>query len=174
MNAMTTDDLLAMIPQDEDRNWEFKSAAILLDKSKLKQELSKQVSAFANSGGGYILIGFNEDTKDFEPCAELQGRQSMKDYLSTLVETSVAFEIQAYSVDRIPMSNSPGVVTLQAFGRPMPGMDPRTATRMMWEQLGFTFCPVSQNAVGREYHFGWRDNVAESIRQGQRLEREFK
>ncbi len=299
MSRITTDELAARIPPDEDRNWEFKAAILLQDKTKLKHEISKQVSAFANSGGGHILIGFNEDTNSFEPCEELHGRQSMKDYLSTLVETSVAFEIRAYSVERIAFTgdaskavflitvedspaaphqafdkfyyyridghskpaphfhldllrrretkalleiiavqeqiqsfndntlmvgfhvtvkncsfqcatnwgvmfrtspadvrwttnnkmlrdwycwpvrsqllpNETGVVTLQAFGRPMPGMDPRTATRMMWEQLGFTFCPVSQNAVGREYHFGWRDNVAESIRQGQRLEREFK
>lgn len=104
---MTTDELLAILPPDEDNRWELKSANILASKGELKKELGKQMSAFANSGGGCLVIGFADKTRQVQACEEKIGRQSMKDFLSTMVEQSVEYPLQSYSVHRIPFTSEP-------------------------------------------------------------------
>ena len=102
---LTTDLLLAALPIDrEDDRWELKSAQYL-DPSKrgeLKKELGKQVSAFANSGGGYLVFGLSNDRK-LEACDVTVGRQPMKDFLGTMVEQSVEYALDvcdyAYIMD---------------------------------------------------------------------------
>jgi len=104
--TITTDDLLQLLPPAEDNRWEFKGAKILLkdNKTNLLNELSKQVSAFANSGGGNLVLGLSDD-KEIEPCEQLVGRQPMKDYLATVVEQSVEYPLQDFRVHRIPLTN---------------------------------------------------------------------
>jgi hypothetical protein len=107
--SFTTDDLLAALPIDgEDDRWEVKSA-VLLEPSKrgeFKRELGKQVSAFANSGGGYLVFGISDDGKP-EPCEAAVGRQPMKDFLATMVEQSVESPIRHFKVHRIPFTSDP-------------------------------------------------------------------
>ncbi|MCC7337859.1 MAG: ATP-binding protein [Pirellulaceae bacterium] len=95
--------LLQLLPPDEDDRWEFKSAEILKNKGELKAELGKQVSAFADSGGGYIAFGIS-DSRLVEPCDQQVGRQSMSDYLSVLVEQSVEYPIRDFRIHRVPVA----------------------------------------------------------------------
>ena len=85
----TAEALLAHVPEHEDDRWEFKSSQLLdpQEKCKLKKELGKQVSAFANSGGGNIVFGIDEKPRSVRACPELVNRQSMQDCL----------QIQAFS-----------------------------------------------------------------------------
>ena len=99
----TTDDLLLILPPEENDRWEFKSALKLVDQNRFSSELGKQVSAFANSGGGNLVIGINDKTRDVEPCERIiKGRQSTKDWLSTKVESSVDYPIRHFRVHEIP------------------------------------------------------------------------
>jgi Schlafen, AlbA_2 len=105
-HTITTDDLLAALPVgDEDDRWEIKSAS-LLDSQKrgeLKQELGKQVSAFANSGGGYLIFGISKQ-RQIESCPAMVGRQTMKDFLATMVEQSVEYPIRDFRVHPVAHS----------------------------------------------------------------------
>lgn len=57
----TEADLENLIKQGESFRLEFKSASVLAkDKNKLIEELTKIVSAFANSDGGTVVVGINE------------------------------------------------------------------------------------------------------------------
>jgi hypothetical protein len=108
-SSFNTDDLLAALPVgDEDDRWELKSA-IYLDPAKrneFKKELGKQVSAFANSGGGYLVFGVSK-TRDVEPCPLVVGRQTMKDYLASMTEQSVEYPIRAFKIHPIPLKSNP-------------------------------------------------------------------
>ena len=73
------------------------------NKNEFLKELSKQVSAFANSGGGNIVFGLS-DSKSVEPCEQTVGRQPMKDYLATTVEQSVEYPLRHFKVHRIPVT----------------------------------------------------------------------
>ena len=117
----TTDDLLANIPAAEDDRWEFKSATLLerSNKNEFLNELSKQVSAFANSGGGNLVFGVSDDKK-IEPCDQTVGRQSMKDYLSTMVEQSVEYALRHYRIHRIPVTgdDSKSIFVVEIYDSP--------------------------------------------------------
>jgi len=76
------------------------------NKTNLLNERSKQVSAFANSGGWNLVLGLSDD-KEIEPCEQLVGRQPMKDYLATVVEQSVEYPLQDFRVHRIPLTKDP-------------------------------------------------------------------
>jgi len=54
------EDWFALLGQQESFRLEFKSARIFEKKEKAVLDLSKEISAFANSEGGVILIGMNE------------------------------------------------------------------------------------------------------------------
>ncbi|QDU25802.1 Divergent AAA domain protein [Anatilimnocola aggregata] len=110
-DKLTTDQLLELIPtqqQDqtrEDDRWECKSGIYLAPakKNELKKELGKQVSAFANSGGGFLLFGLSKE-RVWEPCVDTVGREPMSDVLDRLVEQSVDQPIRSFRVYRIPFT----------------------------------------------------------------------
>lgn len=95
----------------ETTKWEFKSAAIL--ENGTKDHLGDQVSAFANSLGGFIAIGIKEVKKgeefELEACKTLHGKKNnepMKDYLGKIVSGSVepplgSFEVHQLRHDKI-------------------------------------------------------------------------
>lgn len=103
----TTDDLLAALPAGhEDNRWEVKSADFLdpAKKGEFKSELGKQVSAFANSGGGNLIFGVS-NSGSIEQCPTHVGKQTMKDYLATMVEQSVESPIRSFNVYSIPFTD---------------------------------------------------------------------
>lgn len=100
---MTAEDVLtALPPGDEDSRWELKSASYLTPqkRSDLKSELGKQVSAFANSGGGYLVFGVSKE-RNLEPCEMAVGREPMKDFLATMVEQSVEHPIRHFHIHQV-------------------------------------------------------------------------
>ena len=56
----TEEDILNLIGQSESARLEFKSIRLLDDIQKAGRDLAKEVSAFANSEGGVIVIGIEE------------------------------------------------------------------------------------------------------------------
>lgn len=104
VSKMTAEDLVAALPESEDNLWEYKSARVLEDKGELKRQLAKQVSAFANSGGGNLVFGLS-NSRAIESCIESVGRQPTKDCLSALIEQCVDAPISSYSVHRLPRQN---------------------------------------------------------------------
>lgn len=110
LDSMTTDELKTHFPQDEDNKWEFKSADLLTKdqrNNQLRTVLGKQISAFANSGGGYLVFGVEDGTRKLEPCDQSVGGQSMKDFLSNKVSTAVDKPIGGFHIHRIPFTNAP-------------------------------------------------------------------
>jgi hypothetical protein len=68
---MTLNEIKALIEsgETEHKNLDFKAAGALLDKegNKLRLEISKDVSSFANSAGGKIIYGVEENPLRLDP-----------------------------------------------------------------------------------------------------------
>jgi hypothetical protein len=108
-SALTSDELIALLPAgNEDSLWELKAADVVSSakRGEFRRELGKQVSAFANSGGGNLVIGISNDRK-VQPCEKTVGRQPMKDYLASMVEQSVEYPIRHFRVHPIPVTGQP-------------------------------------------------------------------
>ena len=62
MSDPTETYLLGLIGTEESMNLEFKRGALLdKDPNKVAEELSREVSGFANAIGGRIIVGMNEE-----------------------------------------------------------------------------------------------------------------
>lgn len=60
VHQWTAEDVLNLVGTEEDLRTEFKSGRLFDDDAKVADELSKQVSAFANSEGGLLVLGMSE------------------------------------------------------------------------------------------------------------------
>jgi len=103
-----TDDLIPHFPPPDEENnlWEFKDAKVL-NKSEIAAKLGKAVSAFANTGGGYLVFGVHATTGDLQPCPQMFGTVTTKDWLASRVEASVDVAIQDFTIHKIPIASQP-------------------------------------------------------------------
>lgn len=83
---MSNTDLLDAIPAEENDLWEFKSSLIGVGKA-LATEVQNAASAFWNSGGGYLAIGFGKDGKIDGGLPSLIGRQPLRDWLDRQISS---------------------------------------------------------------------------------------
>lgn len=111
----TAEEVFATVKEfAEGTDWEYKGKQLLdKDKHELRKDLGKQVSAFANSGGGQILLGINQDksTKELElqPFDLYRGRQPFNEYLSNLIEQAVDYPVQTCEVVPCKSANNPDI-----------------------------------------------------------------
>lgn len=107
-NTMTTDELKKLMPPNEN-GWEYKDAELLSKgkRSDLVKELGLQTSAFANTGGGYLVFGVKKDDLSFQPCQLLEGGEPMEEFLAKKIQLSVEYPLIGAKVYRISFANDP-------------------------------------------------------------------
>lgn len=115
-NGMTTNDLLQVMPKHENADWECKSALIFNDLGRFKGEkLGKIVSAFANSGGGYLVLGKRDESDDFDPVPTHEKATTLEDHLAHLIRTSVTPSYHGFDIHRLPVSGGSGSILVIEF-----------------------------------------------------------
>lgn len=104
----TEDDVLAL-PAGENDSFERKGSRLLdlklpgVDEDKVLNELAKQLSAFANAGGGQIIYGVADDgtVENGGIASSVKGRQSTKEWLEDVIPKLTEFEILGFNVYEI-------------------------------------------------------------------------
>jgi len=104
----TEDDVLSL-PRDENDTFERKGAKLLdltlpqVNEGDVLNELAKQLSAFANCGGGQIIYGLDDGggVDNGGVARSLRGRQSTKEWLENRISTLTDFEIVGVNVYEI-------------------------------------------------------------------------
>src|SRR6266480_1931445 len=103
----TEPDLLSL-PSGENDRFDRKSGA-LLDDPASPRTLAKALSAFANSGGGHLIIGVKDDgTIDGVPKIR-RGRTSTKDWLEQIIPELVSHSLQDFRVHEVE-ADTPSVI----------------------------------------------------------------
>jgi hypothetical protein len=114
----STDDLLAVMPEIETAEWEFKDAKVF-EKEHFgqwkSQDIGKIVSSFANSGGGYLVLGRRDGEPAFDPVPREFGRTPLEDHLSLVISQSVTPHCRDFSMRRVPISGSGDSILVVAF-----------------------------------------------------------
>ena len=79
----TEDDINRIVSEkwEESLNLEFKSSEELSNTDPKKKEISKDVSAFANSAGGIIIYGIQEENHVAEAVSFVDGNTITKEWL---------------------------------------------------------------------------------------------
>lgn len=96
------------LPAGEHDYFDRKSGLLFNDPDKLLGALAKALSAFANSGGGHIILGVKDDgVPDGVPTH--QGRTSTKDWLEQKIPHLVSYPLADFRVHVVERSSSSSV-----------------------------------------------------------------
>ena len=111
----TEEDLLGLIAmrQEENLQLDFKRAASLLPTTKdaIKSEISKDVSAFANSAGGTIVYGIDDSPDKPSYASELtpiDPAQVSKEWLEQVINSRIQQRIQGIIVNPVELKTTHG------------------------------------------------------------------
>jgi len=100
----TEADILSL-PAEEPDQFDRKSGLLLKDEGKFLDALAKALSAFANSGGGSLIIGVDDrgQIDGVEPCV---GRASFRDWLEQKIPHLVDYPISDFRVHTVEPDTS--------------------------------------------------------------------
>ncbi len=94
----TEADLLAL-PVGEQDYFDRKSGSILSDKD-FRKDFSKALSAFANSGGGHLIIGMRDDGS-FDGVDPLHGRTPTREWFEQTIPRFVEYALDDFRVHEV-------------------------------------------------------------------------
>ncbi len=90
---------------EESINIEFKSAQALSKDNSVKKEISKDVSAFANSDGGLIFYGINEENHIATSLSFIDGNTFTKEWLENIIISNIQPKILDLKIFPIRFNN---------------------------------------------------------------------
>jgi len=101
----TKADLLRLIDDEirESLTLDYKASASLAKDSKTRDELCKDVSAFANSAGGQIVYGIEEH--DRKPMKIDSGSELTREWIEQVIDSNVQQRIEGLIIAPIPISS---------------------------------------------------------------------
>jgi hypothetical protein len=94
------EDELLNLPSGEQDYFERKSGRLLEDSANFQDKMAKELSAFANSGGGHIVLGQNDDGS-LDGLPSHQGRTPIAEWIEQKVKNFVAFPLERYRVHAV-------------------------------------------------------------------------
>lgn len=110
----TEADLLDIIKagQEESPHLEYKSSAALANTERAKTEISKDVSAFANSEGGTIIYGISETRVGKQPPMPraidegIDPAEISKEWIENVINSRIHRRIDGVKIHQIPLTNT--------------------------------------------------------------------
>lgn len=90
------DDILKIIESklEESINIEFKNSKALSNDKMVKKEISKDISAFANSDGGIIFYGIDEENHVASNVSFVDGNEFSKEWLENIIISTIQQKIE--------------------------------------------------------------------------------
>lgn len=90
---------VAALPKGEHDYFDRKSGA-LLDSADFRKDLAKLLSALANSGGGHVVLGV-EDDGTMTGVHPLRGRTATREWLEQVIPNLVSFPLEDFRVHEV-------------------------------------------------------------------------
>jgi Schlafen, AlbA_2 len=120
LKISTRDDLQRLVDEEiqESLTLDYKASPSLAKDSKSRDELCKDVSAFANSAGGQIIYGIEE--KDRKPVKVDDGSDLSREWIEQVIDSNVQQRLDGLVVTPVPVSSGRYAYVLtipQASGR---------------------------------------------------------
>lgn len=105
MRERWTEADVSSLPAGEHDYFDRKSGALLVDPD-FRKDISKAISAFANSGGGHLVIGVKDDgTFDGVEKFTKKGKTTTRDWFEQIVPNLVVFPLQQFRVHEVEASD---------------------------------------------------------------------
>ena len=146
-------DLLTIVSArtQESIELEFKDSAALQDNEKAKDEISKDISAFANSAGGTLVYGIRED-KATHAAAQLSvgsdPTKFSKEWLEQVINSRIHRRIDGIRIKQIELeTTSPGQVAYVVW-IPSSSRAPHQASdKRFYKRFNFQSIPMEEYEV---------------------------
>lgn len=90
---------------EESNILEYKSAAALIRGGTSKIDISKDISSFANSEGGILIYGIEEEGNVPSALSYIDGNQFSKEWLSQVIESNIKRKIEGLVIHPIRFNN---------------------------------------------------------------------
>lgn len=90
---------------EESIHLDFKQADSLGKNDRKKLELAKDVSAFANSAGGFIVYGLNENNHVAESLSFIDGDEITKEWIEQVIQTRIQRKIEGLKITPVRFDN---------------------------------------------------------------------
>lgn len=87
------------LPAGEHDYFDRKSGALLGD-SDFREKCAKALSAFANSGGGHLVLGVRDDG-NFDGVAPLRGRTLTREWVEQIIPTLLSYPLEDFRVHEV-------------------------------------------------------------------------
>jgi hypothetical protein len=122
LKISTKDDLQQLVDDEipESLTLDYKASPSLAKDSKSRDELCKDVSAFANSAGGQIIYGIEENKEDRKPIKVDEGSDQSREWIEQVIDSNVQPRLDGLVVTPVPVGNGRHAYVLtipQASGR---------------------------------------------------------
>lgn len=99
----TVADLEALIGSEETSNLEFKDGRSLLNESKKKEEIARDVSAMANAAGGLIIYGLHETNSVATSIAGCPADHGKAEWFDQVITNNIEPKVQGVEIKRIDL-----------------------------------------------------------------------
>lgn len=146
-------DLLALVIAQTQENIEldFKESASLQNTDKKKDEISKDVSAFANSAGGTLIYGMKEDTSTHVVTGLDAGSDPTvitKEWLEQVINSRIHQRIDGVRIHQVPLTTtSLGRVTYVVY-TPASSRAPHQASdKRFYKRFNFQSIPMEEYEI---------------------------
>lgn len=133
-------DALLNAQRPEDLSLEYKAADSLNKSDKSKSEIAKDISAMANSAGGVVLYGINEQKRQGGPIIAdgINPQDIPVESLEQVIDSRISRRIPGLRVTPIPLTSTPGK-SVYAVYVPQSNLAPHmTADHRYSKRLGTT------------------------------------
>jgi hypothetical protein len=96
----TESDVLALPPGQEHDSFDRKSG-LLIAKAEFRDDLARHLSAFANSGGGHLILGMH-DNGTFDGVSRVRaGKTTTREWLEQIVPELLSYPLQNFRVHEV-------------------------------------------------------------------------
>jgi hypothetical protein len=132
----------------ENLTLDYKSSGALAKTDRKKDEISKDVSAFANSAGGTILYGVTErDHFPYELDEGFDPNDISKEWLEQVINSRIQRRIDGIRINQVPLSSHPGRV-LYVVHIPQSDRGPHMASdHVFYKRFNFVSVPMEEYEV---------------------------
>jgi hypothetical protein len=96
---------IVAISAEESLYLEFKSSGSISQQDSIKSEISKDISAFANSDGGIIIYGIVEEKYKASSLSPIDGNVFTKEWLEQVISSRIQRRIPEYQIFPIRIDN---------------------------------------------------------------------
>jgi hypothetical protein len=136
---------------EESINIEFKSANALSEDKSAKKEISKDVSAFANSDGGLIIYGIEEKDHVATATSFVDGRKYTKEWLENVVISNIQNRIDGLAIIPVRFGGDIGQ-SIYVVKIPRSSSSPHiNGDKKYYKRFNFQSVPMEEYEVRNSY-----------------------